>query len=100
MVLEAYTDPDVPPLPPHITLAQAKVFPASLPKDRSLAACSRTRRRGRGILVATMNRGVGQLQIAVVPDSGTGELGGLTGTMNIIRADGQHSYEFEYSIPD
>jgi pyruvate dehydrogenase (quinone) len=32
VVLEVKTDPDVPPLPPHITLAQAKAFTASLIK--------------------------------------------------------------------
>lgn len=33
------------------------------------------------------------------PDSGTGELKGISGKMNIIIApDGQHSYEFDYSI--
>jgi hypothetical protein len=47
---------------------------------------------------ATMTRGAPQLSIAVVPDSGTGELVGLTGTMLIIIADGKHSYEFDYSI--
>lgn len=48
-----------------------------------------------------MNRGVPSLTITVVPDSGTGELTGLTGTMGIkIAADGAHSYEFEYSQPD
>lgn len=30
VVLEAYTDPNVPPLPPHITLKQAKAFLSSL----------------------------------------------------------------------
>jgi hypothetical protein len=46
---------------------------------------------------ATMNRGVPELSIIVVPDSGTGGLKGLTGKMNIIIApDGKHSYEFEY----
>ena len=30
VVLEAYTDPDVPPLPPHITLEQAKAYLGSL----------------------------------------------------------------------
>jgi hypothetical protein len=34
-----------------------------------------------------------------VPDSGTGELAGLAGTMAIIVADGKHSYEFEYTLP-
>lgn len=33
---------------------------------------------------ATMNRGVPDLSIAVVPDSGTGELKGLIGKMNIV----------------
>ena len=47
----------------------------------------------------TMNRGVPQLSVTVVPDSGTGQLEGLTGSMNIIIADGKHSYEFEYSLP-
>jgi pyruvate dehydrogenase (quinone) len=33
VVLEAYTDPEVPPLPPHITLKQAKNFTESVVKD-------------------------------------------------------------------
>jgi hypothetical protein len=37
--------------------------------------------------------------ITVVPDSGTDELSGISGTMNIIIADGKHSYEFDYSLP-
>jgi len=49
---------------------------------------------------ATMNRGTPQLNIIVVPDSGTGQLAGLTGTMNIIITDGKHSYDFTYSLPD
>jgi hypothetical protein len=48
---------------------------------------------------ATMNRGVPNLSITVVPDSGTDELTGITGKLNIIIApDGKHSYEFEYAI--
>jgi hypothetical protein len=46
----------------------------------------------------TMNRGAPQLSVTVVPDSGTGELKGLSGRMSIVIADGKHSYEFEYSI--
>lgn len=46
----------------------------------------------------TMTRGAPQLIITVVPDSGTGELVGLTGTLTIIIADGKHSYEFDYSL--
>ncbi|HEX6368154.1 MAG TPA: DUF3224 domain-containing protein [Longimicrobium sp.] len=47
----------------------------------------------------TMNRGAPSLSITVVPDSGTGELTGLTGTMNIIIEAGRHSYEFDYTLP-
>jgi Protein of unknown function (DUF3224) len=47
---------------------------------------------------ATMNRGTPELKITVVPDSGTGELTGLAGTMQIIVAAGQHSYEFDYEM--
>jgi hypothetical protein len=36
----------------------------------------------------------------VVPDSGTGELVGIAGTMTIIIADGKHSYDFAYSLPE
>jgi hypothetical protein len=47
---------------------------------------------------ATMNRGVPSLSIAVVPDSGTGQLAGLSGTMAITITDGKHFYDFEYTI--
>jgi hypothetical protein len=46
----------------------------------------------------TMNRGTPQLTVSVVPDSGTGELAGLAGTMDIIVAGGKHSYEFQYRL--
>lgn len=46
----------------------------------------------------TMSRGAPQLSVTVVPDSGTEELKGLKGKMNIIIADGKHSYEFDYSL--
>jgi hypothetical protein len=45
-----------------------------------------------------MNRGTPQQNVTVVPDSGTGQLVGLAGTMTINIADGKHSYEFEYKI--
>jgi hypothetical protein len=48
----------------------------------------------------TMNRGEQELVITVVPDSGTGELEGLMGTMMIIIEGGKHSYDFEYSLAD
>jgi len=46
----------------------------------------------------TMNRGEPHLSVTVVPDSGTEQLAGLAGKMEIIVAAGKHSYEFEYSI--
>jgi hypothetical protein len=45
-----------------------------------------------------MNRGDAELKVAVVPDSGTGELTGLGGTMTINKIDGKHSYEFAYTL--
>ena len=45
-----------------------------------------------------MNRGAPGLTITVVPDSGTGELVGLSGTMNIIIEGGKHAYEFDYTF--
>lgn len=45
---------------------------------------------------ATMHRGGYSLNVIVVPGSGAGELEGLSGTMEIIVVDGEHSYEFEY----
>ncbi|PYQ33208.1 MAG: DUF3224 domain-containing protein [Acidobacteria bacterium] len=46
----------------------------------------------------TMTRGAPQLSISVVPDSGTGQLVGLTGRMDIKIADGKHFYDFEYTL--
>ena len=48
----------------------------------------------------TMTRGAPQLTITVVPDSGTGQLVGLTGKMTIKIDDGKHSYDFEYTLPE
>lgn len=46
-----------------------------------------------------MDRGKPSLDIRVVPDSGTDELTGLTGTLAIDIRDGAHFYTFEYSLP-
>lgn len=45
-----------------------------------------------------MDRGKPSLVITVVPDSGTGELVGLTGTMDIIIEGKAHKYVFQYSV--
>ncbi|MDE2136807.1 MAG: DUF3224 domain-containing protein [Gammaproteobacteria bacterium] len=48
---------------------------------------------------ATMKRGAPESSITVVPDSGTGELTGLCGSMRItVAPDGAHSYEFDFRI--
>jgi hypothetical protein len=47
-----------------------------------------------------MDRGKPELKITVVPDSGTGQLAGITGTFNVIITDGKHSYEFDYTLPE
>jgi hypothetical protein len=46
----------------------------------------------------TMDRGGATLSITVVPDSGTGELAGLRGTLAIRIEDGAHFYDFDYSL--
>lgn len=63
------------------------------------------RLHGRGGMFAlqhngTMTRGVSQLTVTVVPDSGAAELTGLTGTLTIIMTDGRHEYDFDYTLPD
>jgi len=45
-----------------------------------------------------MTRGTPSLNVTVVPDSGTGELSGLSGKMDIIIEGKQHSYVLEYEI--
>src|SRR5476649_3073871 len=47
----------------------------------------------------TMNRGAPTLVLTVVPDSGTGELVGLSGSMAIIIDQGKHSYTMDYQLP-
>jgi len=58
-------------------------------------------RQGSFVLLhsATMTRGAPVSSITVVPDSGTGELKGISGRMTIsVASDGGHSYEFDYVI--
>jgi hypothetical protein len=47
----------------------------------------------------TLTRGAPVQNIFVVPDSGTGELAGITGKFLVIIADGKHSYELDYTLP-
>lgn len=46
-----------------------------------------------------MADGSERLILEVIPDSGTGDLTGITGSMVINHDDGQHTYEFDYSLP-
>jgi hypothetical protein len=46
-----------------------------------------------------MTRGAPQQAIAVVPDSGSGQLAGLAGSMTVVIAGGKHSYTFDYTLP-
>jgi len=47
---------------------------------------------------ATMDHGAGDLSVTVVPDSGVGELKGLTGKLDIKIEGGKHFYEFTYAL--
>jgi hypothetical protein len=47
-----------------------------------------------------MTRGVPQLSVVVVPDSGTGELVGLAGEIQIKISEGKHFYEFSFTLPE
>ena len=57
-------------------------------------------RRGSFVLQhnGVMTRGEGKLTVAVVPDSGTGELVGLAGTMTIRIEGGKHYYGLDYTL--
>ena len=50
--------------------------------------------------IGTMTRGTPQVNVSVVPDSGTDQLVGLAGTMKIKIENGKHFYEFNYIITE
>jgi hypothetical protein len=56
-------------------------------------------RRGTFVLQHTgvATRGALSLSVTVVPDSGTGELRGLSGKMDIQIVEGRHHYDFDFS---
>jgi hypothetical protein len=47
----------------------------------------------------TMQNGGFQMNVIVVPGSGTAQLSGLSGSMAIIIKDGKHSYDLTYTLP-
>jgi hypothetical protein len=50
------------------------------------------------VAIEKVSGSLGGREGTFVPDSGTGGLAGLGGTMAIRIADGKHSYDFEYTI--
>lgn len=49
--------------------------------------------------LGTMTRNGFSMKVTVLPDSGTGQLAGISGTMTITIETGKHSYAFEYALP-
>ena len=47
----------------------------------------------------TMGGGKFEINVYVVPGTGTGDLAGISGTLKIIIDGSRHSYELEYSLP-
>ncbi len=45
-----------------------------------------------------MNRGDAQLTVTIVPDSGSGDLTGISGTLEIDNEDGKHTYALNYNL--
>lgn len=58
-------------------------------------------RRGSFIVqhTGTMQGGTSKMILTIVPDSGTGELTGITGNIEIIIENGKHIYKFDYQLP-
>jgi hypothetical protein len=50
--------------------------------------------------MATMDQRGRKMSVIVVPGSGSGELTGISGTLTIDIANGQHSYDLSYTLPD
>ena len=48
----------------------------------------------------TMDKSGMHLEVSVVPGSSTGDLEGISGTMQIIIEAGKHSYTFDYTLPE
>ena len=48
---------------------------------------------------ATMDAAGYHMNIVITPGSGTGDFAGITGKFTIIIADGKHSYDLEYTLP-
>ena len=47
----------------------------------------------------TMTKGDAQLTVTIVPDSGAGDLTGISGALEINNDNGQHTYALTYEFP-
>jgi len=47
-----------------------------------------------------MSRGQTQMSVTIAPDSGTGELKGISGRMKIGIVEGKHFYTLEYALAE
>ena len=58
-------------------------------------------RRGGFLLLhrGTMSSAGAKLSVEIAPDSGTGELAGIAGTLAIDPSGGQHRYDLAYTLP-
>jgi Protein of unknown function (DUF3224). len=59
-------------------------------------------RRGSFVLqhFGMMDRGEQRLTVEIVPDSGEGELQGISGSLQILMENGEHYYELTYQLAD
>lgn len=49
--------------------------------------------------LGTMTKTGFSMKVTVLPDSGTGQLAGITGNLTVTIENGKHFYAFEYSLP-
>jgi len=49
--------------------------------------------------LATMDQNGNKMSVVIAPGSGTGELKGISGSLEIQIANGKHSYDLGYSLP-
>jgi len=47
---------------------------------------------------ATMNRGVGAISVVILPDTGTGELKGISGSLSVEITPEAHKYTIDYEL--
>ena len=66
--------------------------------DGAKLAATRSEVQDGAQLRVSVPAGARALSVTVVPDSGTGELAGLSGQMDITIVDGQHHYRFDFEL--